>query len=253
MKTWITFTFLLINLGVKAEIVPNELKFLFSLHTNIESADLGHLQKMGPRLIAEKLDSEETFLQKYDDAFMNTQMECHVRDDLNEIEKRNCDDLLSFYYSVNDILNGEEETTVGTLDWWLPGINDALDGHKHTEWEVKKSDPNYELLMSSNQTPGRFSPLNKGDFREVNEKLKIQKTTDLNCFLEKRNKLNIQAEFLKEIVSELEQRLTSETSSLTEKKEIYCTLMSFYEETENHDQIIMFLLLNAPEGNNFCE
>lgn len=166
-----------------------------------------------------------------------------------------CDDILAIYETFNDEIDKQlkqKESPGGKVED-LFGI--TLDGIQITENEVRDADPNYELMLESEQTPNRNSVLEKNHIAESSKNQDISlEVADAICNVQQRIEFNIEKNILQDSIQVLKDSLIdlADTIELSEKQNAFCTLYEYWETEGNYDEIIEFLYLHQPEGDLPC-
>ncbi|MBL6991688.1 MAG: hypothetical protein ISR65_18045 [Bacteriovoracaceae bacterium] len=192
----------------------------------------------------------------YQQASEETQILCMTAEDELIIQK--CDDVLEMFSVINDQINlildqASLEPGEGLAN--LVGINqNAFNGENVTYNLASSSDPHHDLHQESDSTPSRNSVLTKGHIHPTKTAANDHSSLDLDlCNVQKWKTIPLPIELLKRSVSKLEEALIDDKVSLANKKKIYCTLDTYYNQNDLTDKLIYFLYLNMPPGENFCQ
>jgi hypothetical protein len=211
---------------------------------------------------------KKNLVEVFDNHYSETKFYCDVMiapelDDEGEIpedfvktpEHFKCDDIIAIY----DSFNTEIDRQLNLDD--LPGGKVAdlfaitLQGEKVTENEVRDHDPNYDIMLQSEQTPNRNSVIEK--HHVVKEEKKSEGEIDLTdaiCNIQKRIELKVEDSVLKNSIKVLKDSLVDlgDEVELKDKQVAFCTLYDYWVAVDNYDEIMMFLYLHQPEGDLPC-
>lgn len=201
-------------------------------------------------------------IETFDESFLIIQEECMLLgfEENKETELQNCEIILGHYEVFNEQLNtalDDIEVDKSIQDTGYGGsvedmLDISLDGDQVTYATTAADDPHHELKVEADTTPNKNSVLLRGHviIRDRNKKLTL---ADAICQFEKRQELNLSQQLVDEVLLYLEDGLIDQETSLKEKQDIFCTLLTYYEEIGDFDKLIEFLYLNMPEGDNFCD
>ncbi len=217
--------------------------------------------KKNPKVFAQAILDMNIF-EAFEESYLNRQNACNFADDPEAIEEL-CSQLEDDYELVNDEINAiqDPESNDDEENLW-PGSEEGLLGlqlyGEHITVNTAQSDDPLNKLHIESEGTRPNSILQKGHVvPKENEIISDKALNDAICFVQNYDILagvtGQGEELLSLNLHLMKEALKRGDNDLPLMQKTYCTLYSYHEKREDFMEITHFLLLNMPEGENFCE